>query len=74
MKNDLEENGLPIKQREIVEFLLLSAEIAPLLKHFKSTSDRKIGFDEEELRKRRKLLYAKNKARTASARPARKKR
>jgi len=45
LKRNLEKKNLPIKQREIVDYLLREAKLAPLLKHFAATTEKRIGAD-----------------------------
>jgi len=59
LKRDLEIHGLPVKQRDIVDYVLKHAKIGPLLKYFSSTFKRRIGKDLLELRAARRAGYRK---------------
>lgn len=52
---------LPVTQRLIIEYLIEHADIRALRRHFSATLDRRLGIDENDLKRQRRLNYSKRK-------------
>ncbi len=61
LKRKLEQRGLPIKQRDIVEHLLIEAKFSTIARHFEATTERRIGVEQSERRERRRAAYLQKK-------------